>query len=123
MVKPGHSGQHRVESVSPQAILATQTAGSTVVSQHQQNAILAEQAILAKWQAITDCKEWTMPQWIFNGKHFNRSPSQRSFENAIAEQDIGSEISIPAHLVKVGLASGVLGLLIQPFETFTPKLC
>ena len=36
MVKPGHSGQHRVESVSPQAILATQTAGSTVVSQHQQ---------------------------------------------------------------------------------------
>ena len=40
MVKPGHSGQHRVESVSPQAILATQTAGSTVVSQHQQNAIL-----------------------------------------------------------------------------------
>ena len=61
MVKPGHSGQHRVESVSPQAILATQTAGSTVVSQHQQNAILAEQAILAKWQAISDCKD--KPGW------------------------------------------------------------
>ena len=55
MVKPGHSGQHRVESVSPQAILATQTAGSTVVSQHQQN------AILAKWQAISDCKD--KPGW------------------------------------------------------------
>ena len=61
MVKPGHSGQHRVESVSPQAILATQTAGSTGVSQHQQNAILAEQAILAKWQAISDCKD--KPGW------------------------------------------------------------
>ena len=61
MVKPGHSGQHRVEQVSPQAILATQTAGSTVVSQHQQNAILAEQAILAKWQAFSDCKD--KPGW------------------------------------------------------------
>ena len=65
MVKPGHSGQHRVESVSPQTILATQTAGSTVVSQHQQNAILAEQAILAKWQAISDCKD--KPGWHDRG--------------------------------------------------------